>query len=527
MQTQRHAPRRSSRAASRAPGSTPKPANMRRALAYAMLLVLVLSFLAYAIKYVDAPSGYDDDNAYIDNGFAFATGAYVENLNPISARVLMTVPIGLSYILFGTSPLSSAAWCIISYIGTIIAVFLIARELSGETAGILAAMFAGFFPELALLAPTVDDMVPFAFLTSLAMYCILVGRRRNKPLGHAAGGVLLVGSILVTPLGFITLVFALVYYVACLARSGARIAGRGFVALLVGIVIGSAAAGAFSYVNSGNPLMTLLAYGGFYSSENIGQTIVLNPSFYFGLMFPPLGSALYSEFSVYFYMALAASAYVVLRRKRGAYFPLAWLWFTMLYLIAGPMSVSVRPLAYYVIPEVNRYLVALAPPIAVLLGISCATAFGWLLGPRPQHKHVHLAAAALLAAFVALVFYSSGSWSITRSVNSIGYGAGMRGVASYLSTAPYNGTGRVYLPPALPAMQTYLMFSGHNLFHRLEIIQPGWNCSTFAPGSYVVLQMGTAIASPTNSSNPANLCGWHAIMNGSAGMLLYHVGPGG
>jgi len=496
----------------------PRAPQRKMTIAYAILLLALAYIVWYSATHIDAPSNLDDDTAYMLIGIAAASGHLAPALgNVYSLRLMMALPIAASYLAFGFSQASSAMWDIVSYIGSAVVAFFIGRELCDEYSGAVAALLLAFVPQVAALATTVDDMVPLMFITSLAMLCLILGRRRGSLPQHFLAGALLVAAILVSPLGAIIALLAVLLILADLLYK--RGSARGAACFFGGIALGVAALMLFNYLNTGNPATTFIGYISYYSSENIGAVLNLNPAlFYLNAASQAFGYSDYGPGSLYFYAVVFSFAYLAWRGERRAAVPALWFGFAFLYLSVGPMHISLDPFAYDIIPGVWRYLDLAAVPMALTIGIAVSDFLVQSLRLFARRRNMlFMLPAATVIAILALMLYGSFTSTISVYSGSVSGLAADRQVASYLSSLPANST--LYVPEFLPYLLTFtqLYSNGRVGFANVVLQSQESGCGAVEGPAHVVV--------PASWLEAVRGCtGWVQVLNVTGFAAVYYVG---
>ncbi len=483
---------------------------------YLTLLAIVIFALAYSITFTDGPSYFGDDVTYLNLAYNVIHGNFVESGYIFSIRLMQILPIALSYKLFGVSILSSSAWDITSYIGIIIVSFFMAKELFNNLAAVSAAALAAFFPLIVVYSSTINEDIPLAFLTSLALLSILYAQRRKSGMWYAASGILLVASFLVSPeaaaVGIIVVLY-LAIEVICKRIKIDRVSMH----FAYGIAIALIILMAFNYLNANNPLITFDVNLHFYSAVGGINTIPstnVDPMFYFNVMFPyhfysQLSSAM--EFQgiagisipnmvqyvistdqntstgFYFYVLVAAIIYLAATKEKRAYFPLFFLIAGFLYLEFGPMHISLSPFEYLLSYRLDRFLMIIAVPLVVTLGMAVAKL---VQDNALKSKYITSVFAFVIIAFlIATSVPINLNWHqvvVYQRYDQIAISNYLSGVSSFA---------RIYFPNSDPSINIYSKFNNDVRFIPYASFV---NCSIFPSGSYVVLPSYPPIAATDN-----------------------------
>ncbi|MGC8710596.1 MAG: ArnT family glycosyltransferase [Candidatus Micrarchaeia archaeon] len=265
------------------------PDSKRRTMIELALLGIIVAYaLIYSIAYVGGPSFYGDDTAYLGLAGFVIQGIFHESPYIFSIRLLQFMPIAFFYEVFGVSMLSSSAWDIISFIGSIILAFYIGKILYDGKAGLIAALSLAFIPNVAMLASTISDDITSMFFVGLVIALVLYGSKKNSKLYFFLAGAFLVASVLVTPEAFLINLAVILFVIVEILRKRIKV-NTAFLFAILGIIVAGIILMAYNYINSGNALITLSVSGHFYSKVGSSDTIPstnIDPRFYLNTMFP-------------------------------------------------------------------------------------------------------------------------------------------------------------------------------------------------------------------------------------------------
>jgi len=259
-----------------------------RIIELSLLGIIVAYALIYSIVYIGGPSFYGDDTAYLGLAGFVIQGIFHESPYIFSIRLLQFMPIAFFYELFGVSMITSSAWDIISFIGSIILAFYIGKILYDSKAGLIAALSLAFIPNVAMLASTISDDITSMFFVGLVIAFILYGSKKNSKLYFFLAGAFLVGSILVTPEAFLINLAVVLFVIVEILRKRIKV-NKAFLFSILGIIVAGILLMAYNQINSGNALITLSLSNSFYSTVGSKNTIPstnIDPRFYLNTMFP-------------------------------------------------------------------------------------------------------------------------------------------------------------------------------------------------------------------------------------------------
>jgi hypothetical protein len=489
----------------------------RITVATLLLAVLLVSTFALAIIFSGGPSYMGDDVAYSFFAHRVTAGQFSQAAGDIlSIRIMQIYPIALFYGLLGVNSVSCEMWDVVALIGTMAATFLIGKELCNDYAGLLAALLVGLSPIAAVIATTMSDNVPMMFFASLGMLGILYGERRSSKRWYLVAGISLVAAVLVMPEGLIAFAVAFIYLAVQVLRGKVKL-DRTLAYLAVGIALALIVTCTFNYFNAKSPFITFTSTFNFYQPQSNSTFSPANPylGFYLGVMFPynfsgaliqaaksgsaaPVISALSNDNTtagIMFYLLVPVAAYLIIRRERGAYFPLFWTVAGFLLLEFDPFHVSLFPFSYVLQHRLDRYLTLIAPPLALMVSIAVASIL------RDSKGVLRYAAAALCALVLLSVAYNSlsviGYWHNVNLYQRYEQVA----IAGYLSKLPSSTL--VYYPNGFSITEIYMQFANSSRFNVYDQVR---NCSDLPVGAYVVMPKNEQVFGIPFTPNPAPYC---------------------
>jgi len=484
------------------------------------LLILIIAFVAvYEIAFVIGPSYFGDDTVYLGLANSVLHGGFIENAQIFSVRILNIYPIAFFY-LFGVNNLTSAAWAITSFIGSILVAFYIGKELYSKYAGLAAALLLAFFPLFVVLSETPTPNVPEAFLTGLTILALILAMKKNSSEWYFATGALLVASVLTTPLSGIMFGVVLVYLLVEFVRKKFRV-DKTTIHLLYGIIAAGVLLALFNMANSGNPFITFTVTDSVYSTAGTpveGILINQDPQFYFHVMFPysiiqsisnSISNKIFNPVAIfqglytisnnyvgfYFYAFVVAAFYLLFTREKRAYLPLLWFALAFLYLEFGPIYVSLIPFKYIISHRLERYLTTVSIPLMLIISIALVR---FAQSARAWAKGITIPLSSIAIAFLVVsaipinLFWHQMVYYQTYDQQTI---------ASYLSSMPSNT--KVYL---LSGFSSFLEYMGYSNMSRFYIYDQMHNCTQILPSSYVLVPKYQEVFNIDYTPNPLAYC---------------------
>lgn len=506
----------------------------KRRLLYIALLSIIVFDVVYSLVFLAGPTNLSEDNAYVDIPLAIMHGNFV--LNSIDGgRVLEYLPILAMYSLFGVSNLTSTAWNIMLFAGSVLLAFLIGRELYNGKAGLLAALLMSFFIPVVNGATRIEINEAMMFFTALALFVLLYAHNRKSGRWMFAAGILLAISPLTIPIAFYAVLVALVYVLVELARK--KLGAANVLLLFAGMAVAAVVILFASYAVSGDPLVLVNMNHIYYSNLTMTQTtfgIIGAPVAYqagsvndlnYYLSYYPSRLLAFGTFQAlaiyissgnanivsllqstenmgltdgyYFIAVLVAIAYLVFWRDRRMYFPLLWLGIGFAFLQFAPQGMTLSPFRWILIFRDIRYVASIAVPTCVILAIALVRfleAKGRSGGHRGRldAKSVRAARNVLVVAILLFLIATSIPVNLLWSTYIYTEYYSLHAIANMFVGSTSNVT--LYFPsgdyPQLP------IYVGENPRVKLVFLDNTQNCSQFAAGSYVIIPNATAHFAP-------------------------------
>ncbi len=491
---------------------------------YAILLLIVLYTVTYSISCAIGPSHMGDDIAYAFYAHQVSAGSFTQSPGDIlSLRTLQIIPIGFFYKLFGAGAITSAAWDIVSFVLSVILVFLIGREIYDDRVGLLAAFLLSIFPLAAVYSTTMSDSIPMMFFVCLEAFAFIKAMKEKSRLWFFAAGATFVALPLTTPQGLEFWIILGTFALAELVRKKLSV-DRTSLFFIYGLVSAMLALFLFNYVNVGYPFITfsknLQYYGQTQRPDLIPLPLDTALSFYPSIMFPyDITGAIYQvilngnptnligisgfyanswALSGFFFYALVFSAlYLAIRKDRNAYFPLAWFVIGILYLEFGPQSIGLNPFTYVLSHRLDRYLTLVAPPLVIIISAALITV---VRTAKKEWIGTKMIFCALVILFITVT-----SLQITLFAHDVALAAQYPQLqaAKYLQAVP--NTTRIYTDSGFGDVAVYMNF---NNLTRFYFDYDGLtNCSAAIAGSYALV--------PTQFQNPFSGCSsnWTLVLS--------------
>lgn len=305
-----------------------------RPSAYGLAAILLLG-LSLRLLFFSGMTGYDEFHyAHIARNISLSSFSLPEVYGYYGFRYLVTVPAAILTSVFGLNAAALSLWPLSCSIGSVFVVFLLGRLLSGERAGLIAALLYACLPVSVIFGTMLypDEIV--TLFTGLSALFFLKGEKQKT--GGGALFFMLAG--LFCGLGYLARINALLIllFFAAYAAAGGWKTGR--LAFLAGLALVLLPEAAFNFVKTGDAMF----------SWNVQQLRLAADSVNFspGLLVYPrgmLGLDLYglSLFGFFFHLFLIClAAWFLGRRPAGSGLSLLWFACVFLYLEFGPSHLS-------------------------------------------------------------------------------------------------------------------------------------------------------------------------------------------
>jgi len=381
-----------------------------------MLIAIVVVGLAISTFFFYGPSMIDgiDNYIYTDSAHSLLSGHF-NAMGVLPERYILIGGIAFFFLLFGYNQASAAMFGELCFILTIVAIYLIGKDLYSTNAGLIAAFLYSIFPMAVIYAPNVSDSIPMAFFATVSVLFAIRAtkiRERYFKIYSVLAGFFMVSSYLVTPETVV--IIPVVFFVFIMNyRSARKIMKLSITFLSIGILLAGLLIAILGLETNGNLLSLITTVTNFYAQSYSG----LQSPFYMNIktLFPysilstmhngnflaafeELFSNIFSDYGFYYtfglfgYVAAFFAIILLLQPRHRAAIPLFWFIFVLLYLSFGPASLT----KYVFMPQLPRYLLLLAP--AAMLIIS----FGFLTLVEELRKH-NIAKMLVELLFVILV----------------------------------------------------------------------------------------------------------------------------
>lgn len=505
------------------------PPNERPAALLLIAIIAAFLTLCFAFYYGVSPTAGDD--TYIYSSMAIQLlhhGVQTLDSGLFATREIIIFGEAFFMGIFGPGQLSVVLFAVLCGMGTIIALFVIGRELYGVRTGLIAAALYGFVPAVVVQASNSGDDIPMVFIATLAVMFLVLAMKRRKHLRrfYALSGFFAV-------IGFITVgeeVIICIFLGAILLWRLVHDLNRHSLHDLGFFFAGAAAAALvimfLGVLQTGNPLFVFNAKSSWYSTTYCGSPS-WNPAGcaftsteflgnYLGMMFPynilqkvsiasasgstpaqlmssivnPAGAQLdYGYQYGYIFYALAAFAVLLLAfRDKRPVFPGVWFVTVLLYLSFGTMSATKYD---KVSPTFSRYLLLLLPAAALIVALGITKVLeigehrdtGRKGGASSLRRVASYAIAAailglLLTEFVYLAQYSENSWysDVYPAIQ----------VGKFMASLPQNAT------IVAPVGMTWQQYAGYR-WDTGYIPSSNASCSQMPNDSYIVYMVNETL----------------------------------
>jgi 4-amino-4-deoxy-L-arabinose transferase-like glycosyltransferase len=297
----------------------------------------------------------DDDAGYAAVARNLANGYLPDGESEwFGARAVFLWPVALAFRIFGANDYTAVAWPLACSLLSVLAAFLVARQLAGRRPALVAAGLVAAVPLEVLWATRLrPDAVMPAFV-ALAVWAALRSRRP----GHATAWLLGAGALMGAAWSVRETALVMIPIVVLAAWPTLRAQWRRAAALVGGLLIVPLCE-VLVFALDGRPLWPLTTTAGAGSFRSLSEgwgattsyaqqlvTHVLDPRSPLFFMLP---------------LVLIAIAVAIVRRRGAVVIPVAWLALGFLYLEVGTLVSVDKPL---------RFLTLLTVPAALLIAIA-------------------------------------------------------------------------------------------------------------------------------------------------------------
>ncbi|MDE1855795.1 MAG: glycosyltransferase family 39 protein [Candidatus Micrarchaeota archaeon] len=498
-------------------------------LAAIMLLGLFLSVYFF---YGPSPINGADNYIYATAAYQLSHGQFgqVAGGGVLDQQYILIAGIGIFFLLFGASPLTSALFGILCFLATIFVVYMIGEKLYSKRAGILCALFYSFNPLAVVNASYVGDNGPMALFVSLCVLFLVLGikEKESRYRNYVLSGFFGLIGILVTIQSIIILAFAVMVLLACLLIERKRSYLKNIKGFAVGLIIAFCVIAILGLLAALNPLyiidLNVHAYStlagatpqlsqylewlfpfnlqshystlvGYFSSGNIQSALSSASKMIASDFLTPSAfqyAANQSE-GLFGYFAAASAIYLALRLNRSVLIPSAWLAITLLYLGMGTASLTSYVPILYAYP---RLMMLFLPAIALLIGFAANDVL--CLATSRGSKAIVLAkriigSVLLPIGLVLSIFLFANSVLIVQYIDlsQYHYVLPMMQVGTYIDSLPQNAI--VYTRTDIPV----IFYTGFRA-NILGFDTSNYDCSILKNGSYVAIPINPALASACN-----------------------------
>ncbi len=325
---------------------------------YAWLLAIIIAGLAIAAYFYSGPFYAFDDGQYIIYARQMIQGNFSIASGYLAFGYLTPMTVAASFLIFGQSPFSAALPSIVEYVLIIMLAFLVGREMFDNSTGLAASFIIIISPTVFGYATRVLPDMLIGVLVGAALYAFASGTKKGRN-----------SALLIFASGFF---FGMVIFVKM---------GGGFAVLpaLIGVfvfyrkAIINFASGMFAsvmlyfasfYALSGGHLSLISEYSAVQAALLPHGTLLINFVSMLNMLAGPVET--YQIYPLGLTMLFVfMGTYIAYKRRdlRLAYLSLIF-WFAFFYILYGTESLT----QYTFITVVNRYLIAVFVPMALLAG---------------------------------------------------------------------------------------------------------------------------------------------------------------
>lgn len=299
------------------------------------LFSILLVGLFLRLLFFSGMTGYDEFHyAHIARNLTLGNFSLPDVSGYYGFRYLVTVPAAVFISIFGLNAAALSLWPLACSLGSIWVVFLLGRLLSGERAGLIAALLYACLPVSVIFGTMLYPDETVTFLVGLSVLFFLKGEKE----GNGGGALFFMLAGLFCGLGYLARINALLillFFAAYTAVNGWRTVRLAF---LSGLALALLPEAAVNFVKTGDALFSWNAQQLRLAADTVNFSTSL-------LIYPRgmLGLDLYglSLFGFFFHLFLIClGAYLLGHRPAGGGTLLLWFSCIFLYLEFGPSHLS-------------------------------------------------------------------------------------------------------------------------------------------------------------------------------------------
>lgn len=353
----------------RATRSKPKQAMRNRSIsdkyAYACLLAIIIAGLSIAAYFYSGPYYQFDDGQYIVYARQIIAGNFSMTQDPHAFGYLMPSLVAASFVAFGAGPLTAILPSLVEYVIIIILAFLIGRELFSKEAGLAASFLIIITPTIFGYATRVLPDMLIGMLAGVALYVFVIGiKGGKKSTATILASGFIFGMIIFVKIGGAMVILPALIGVVLFYREHAARFTAGMAASLMLYF-------ASFYVLSGGQLSLLSEYSSTQAALVPHGTLLINFITMLDMVAGPV--EIYQVYPIGLTLLLAfVGTYLAFKRRDLRLQYIAFIfWFVFFYLFYGTESLA----QYTFITAVNRYLIAVSIPMALLAGYVLADVY--------------------------------------------------------------------------------------------------------------------------------------------------------
>jgi hypothetical protein len=336
--------------------------------AHPLIWIIILSI---AIRLNFGFTTYEGDHiVYAYNAYALLKGEYqLEEVRWLGLRFGLILPIALFQLVFGVSQFSCTIYSFLCSIGTVIFIYLIAKQLYHRDVAIISSFLCAIYPLETIVVYHYDADTSVSFFLTLATYLFIKALYLTRwSLLYFTGITIGIAQLCKDNAFFILFFF-------CIWLLSER--PKHFLRVLVGFLSIIFAEWLFFLLATGDPFHKIGVISKIQRHVTpLGETVSGHMQRLFGFPYRLMFNSLYT------YSFIIALLYLLVRRVRPTWtlFPSLW-YFTMLLLILF-FPASIIP--YYPIPfHSERIYTVLTPPLLLTLGLFLSTSARIIVFLRP------------------------------------------------------------------------------------------------------------------------------------------------
>ena len=324
-----------------------------------IVLIIILVFALFLRLYFFVGPNLNDDIDYISSAYMVSNGnlqpLYGNSINAI--RSMITIPVALSFKLFGVNVLSASLYPLLCSLITITATFYIGKILVNEHLGLLSAAILSFFPVDIAFSTQLVPTIPVTMFMTLSIALFLYAGNNDNRVLFFLSGVMAGFSYLANIMTFI-IIFSIALSYLIIER---KIKKEYFI-VIAGFLLIFSMECFFMFLNTGDLLHRLDVIH--ETEKMIGTNTAMD--YYPRVMLRAINvdfNAHEGNLGIYVHLFFIGSMFsLFIKPEKQLWFLILSFFLIMSYLQFGVMTSTFKPIAKWV-----RYLIVFGPTFSLVI----------------------------------------------------------------------------------------------------------------------------------------------------------------